>query len=404
MKVLQILCGGAWGGGSEIVLAISSALIARGDQVWVVTASDEQTRRFQEAGVTVVQLPFWNRPVTLWNMMNPSDVAVFMQLFKLCRKERFDLVATHTSKAGFIGRLAARAAGIRCIVHHAHGFAFRDTQKPWMRRCYVVLERIAARACHLIISVSEDHRQGAIRERVARADKIVTVLNGINVNAFGHCSMQDARRMLGLETDDALIGVASRLVEFKGLEDLIRAFSEVHRSHPRTQLVVLGEGPILEKLRQEAQQTGLGERIHFPGFRRNIPDLLAAFDIIAQPSLSEGLSIAIIEALAAGKPVVACDIQGNREIITSGVNGLLAPPSNPAGLASAFRFLLDNPAYGRELGAAAMADCRARFSKERMTRQVVSVYDDVSAGRPVMAPGRAASLENTGSQEPLRQI
>jgi glycosyltransferase involved in cell wall biosynthesis len=398
MKSLHVLCGCAWGGGPAIVLAITKALVERGDQVWVVTASREQTRRFEEAGATVVELKHW------FYQIHPRDLLAFVQLFLLCRRERFDLVTTHTSKGGFIGRLAAKFAGARHIVHHAHGFAFRETQGRWTRRFYVLLERIAARACKVIISVSEDHRRDAIRERVAAPQKIVTILNGIEVDAFDRTWMQEARLKLGLGVvGDALIGVASRLVPKKGLEDIIRAFPQIYEFHPRARLVLLGEGPSQPELERQAQSTGFGDRIHFPGFRRDVPELLAAFDIIAQPSISEGLSIAILEAMAAGKPVVACDIPGNREIITSGVNGILVPPSDPPALATAMRSLLDNSAYARMLGKTAQADCRKRFSQDRMVRQTLSLYDALLVGHPVPVSEQSDNRQGSATPELIRQ-
>jgi glycosyltransferase involved in cell wall biosynthesis len=397
MKSLHMVCGGAWGGGPAIVLAITKALIERGDEVWVVTANKEQTRRFEEAGATVLELGHW------YYQIHPQDLLTFVQLFLLCRRERFDLVTTHTSKGGFIGRLAAKFAGARHIVHHAHGFAFRETQGHGTRRFYVLLERIAARACSVILSVSEDHRRDAIRERVAAAEKIVTILNGIDVDSFGCTSMQEARQKLGLDGEDPLIGVASRLAPKKGMEDLIEAFRQIHEFHPHARLVILGEGPSQMELKRQAKSTGLGDRIHFVGFRRNIPELLPAFAIIAQPSISEGLSLAILEGMAAGKPVVACDIPGNREIITSGVNGILAPPSDLSALAMAFRSLLDNSAYARKLGKTAQADCRKRFLQDRMVRQTLSLYDALLAGHPIPFSEHVDRLEGRAAQTLIPQ-
>jgi glycosyltransferase involved in cell wall biosynthesis len=397
MKSLHMVCGGAWGGGPAIVLVITKALIERGDEVWVVTANKEQTRRFEEAGATVLELGHW------YYQIHPRDLLTFVQLFLLCRRERFDLVTTHTSKGGFLGRLAAKLAGARHIVHHAHGFAFRETQGHRTRRFYVLLERMAAHACSVIISVSEDHRRDAVRERVAAAEKIVTILNGIDVGSFDCTSMQEARQKLGLNAGDTLIGVASRLAPKKGLEHMIQAFKQIHEFHPRARLVLLGEGPSQIELERQAQSTGLGDRIHFVGFRRNVPELLAAFDIIAQPSISEGLSLAILEAIAAGKPVVACDIPGNREIITSGVNGILVQPSDPPALAMAFRFLLDDSPYARKLGKTAQADCRKRFSQDRMVRQTLSLYDALLVGHPIPASEQADSLKGRAAQALIPQ-
>jgi glycosyltransferase involved in cell wall biosynthesis len=180
MKVFQVLSGGAWGGGGVVVMAITRALIDRGDQVWVLCLDEGVASRFREAGATVVMSPLWFHPI------NPLDIVPFAQLYSLCVRERFDLVATHTSKGGFLGRLAARMAGTPHIIHHAHGFAFRECNSRVVRSCYIALERLASRYCDSIISVSEDHRQGAIRERVASAAQIQTVLNGIDLAPFEH--------------------------------------------------------------------------------------------------------------------------------------------------------------------------------------------------------------------------
>jgi glycosyltransferase involved in cell wall biosynthesis len=380
MKVLQVLGGGRWGGGCVVVGAYVTEMIRRGDEVWVVCLDDGVERRFANAGARTVRSPLWFHPI------NPFDVVPFLQLWWLCRRERFDLVATHTSKGGFIGRLAAKAAGVRKIVHHAHGFAFRETQARWIQRFYVELERIAARACTLIISVSKDHRRWGIRENLAPAEKIVAVLNGIETDLFDRSSRHDARRKLGIETEDTLIGVASRLAPKKGIGDLIQAFTEIHRSYPHTRLILVGEGPSRSELEHQAKQARVGNRIHFTGFLEDIPNVLAAFDIIVQPSISEGLSISLLEAMAAGRPVVACDITGNREVIAPGVSGILVPPSDPSALAAAIRLLLDDPKHAQELGAAAQAECRTRFTQRRMVSEILGLYDHVAAGNQRFEP------------------
>jgi glycosyltransferase involved in cell wall biosynthesis len=171
----------------------------------------------------------------------------------------------------------------------------------------------------------------------------------------------------------------------KGVGDLIEAFPAIHRAYPNTRLVLLGDGPSRGNLEQQAANSGLGDRIHFTGFRGNVADLLPAFDIVVQPSISEGLSISLLEGLAAAKPVVACDITGNREVIRSRENGWLVPPSKPSALAAAIRLLLDEPELAGRLGRAAHADCRARFSEDRMVRHILYFYDHpAAAGRSAL--------------------
>ncbi len=357
-----------------VVLAITRALIERGDRVWVVCLDDGVAERFQGIGATIVRSPLWLHPI------NPLDVVPFVQLLALCRRERFDLVATHTSKGGFLGRLAARLGGVPHIVHHAHGFAFRECHRPMVSRLYVALERLASRACDSIISVSEEHRQAAIRERVTSPNRIQTVLNGIDLRPFQGADPRRARRRLGFQESDLLLAVASRLAPKKGVEYLIRAMPAVLASFGTGQLVIFGEGPMKAELRQEAERVGVAQRVHFPGFRHDIPELLGAFDVILQPSLSEGLSVSVLEAMAAGRPLIVCDIQGNREVIQNGETGLLVPPANSAALAEAILKVLGDPVLARRLGENAARVCRARFSEQRMVEQTLAIYDRVPAG------------------------
>ncbi len=385
MKVFQVLSGGAWGGGAVVVLAITRALLNRGDQVWVLCLDEGVASRFREAGATVVASPLWFHPI------NPLDLVPFAQLYALCVKERFDLVATHTSKGGFLGRLAARFAGTPHIVHHAHGFAFRECNSRAVRRFYIALERLASGYCDSIISVSEDHRQGAIREGVASATQVQTVLNGIDLLPFGEIDRAAARRAFGFREEDVVLCVGSRLAPKKGLEYLIAAMPAVIARYPSAHLVLFGEGPLHVELLRQAEQLHISRHIHFPGFRKDISQLLGGFDVVLQPSLSEGLSISILEAMAAGRPIIACDIQGNREVIRHGKNGLLVPPADPAALSEAIVQVLSDPAVAKTMGEEAARDCRTRFSQDRMVDETVAIYDQV-CGRLVSAEIKPEAL------------
>ena len=390
MKVLQILSGTAWGGGSVVVLAITRALIARGDRVWVVSLDDETDRQFRDAGAEIVRPPLWFQPI------NPFDLYVFWRLWRLCRAERFDLVATHTSKGGFLGRLAARLAGIPCIVHHAHGFSFNRAVGPLTRRFYILLERFAAMAGDLIISVNELQRRMAVQLEVDTPERICTVHNGIDLRQNSNLDRTAARRALGLDESSLLIGATGRLAPQKGLVYLIRAMPQVLDAVPTARLVLVGDGPLREALESEADRCGVKSQVHFLGFRREIPQLLAAFDVFAQPSLWEGLSISLIEALAAGKPIVATDIVGNREVVDQDETALLVPVADPSALASALRALLLNPELAAMLGANARRAALERFGEERMVRENLAAYDRVRASR---TPGYARNWGSAGAKD-----
>jgi len=194
IKVFQVLAGGPWGGGAVVVLALTRALIEAGCQLWVLCLDEVVGRRFAEAGAHIVTCRHWRREIN-----PPLDFLAFLELYKWCRRERFDLVNTHTSKGGFLGRLAARLAGVPRVVHTAHGFAFTETNSRWLAILYTYLERLAGRFCDLVISVNEEERLDAIRRGVISPDKTVTVLNGIDLAPFEDVGAIEATRQ-GLAT------------------------------------------------------------------------------------------------------------------------------------------------------------------------------------------------------------
>ncbi|PYV42819.1 MAG: hypothetical protein DMG06_12800 [Acidobacteria bacterium] len=375
MKVLQLLCGTAWDGGSVAGLAITRAMITRGDQVWVVNFETKNDQKIREAGATLVRIPSWTRAI------RPLDFWVLFSLWRLCRREKFDLVATRTAKGGFLGRLAARLAGIPHVVHHAYGFSFNRELRPLTRRSYILLEWLAARAGHFIISVNEEQRQRAIRLGVESPDRICTVPDGVDLGGYANQDRRTARAELGFDDSVLLIGAIGRLVPQKGLDCLIRALPVVLRAVPAAYLVIVGEGPLKSELETEALRYGVAERVRLVGIRRDIPQVLASFDVYVQPALWESHSVSLIGALAAGKPIVATDIEDNRDVIEHGKTGLLVPAGDWAALASALRATLLDPNLALILGEAAQRAAADRFCQQRMIEQTLTAYDRVVTPR-----------------------
>jgi glycosyltransferase involved in cell wall biosynthesis len=364
-------------------MAITRELIARGDEVWVLCNDDSNATRFHDAGARIVRSPLWKRSI------GPLDVVPLVHLVRLCRREKFDLVATHTSKGGFLGRLAARAAGVPHVIYHAHAFFFNHMPAGWRRSFYIALERFAARFGDHIITVSEEHRQGAIRAGVDAAERMTTALNGIDLQPFAAADGARARAALGFDAETILLGAVGRLAPYKGFEYLLRGLPAVFAAEPRARLLICGDGPMDAELRRECELAGIAARVHFLGFRRDVPDLLAAFDVFVQPSEREGLSIALLEAAAAGRPAVACTITGNAEIVVEGETGLLVPPADPEALANALQSLLADPARRLAMGAAARRRAEAWFGQERMVAENVAVYDRiVSRAKSGRSPAR----------------
>ena len=228
-----------------------------------------------------------------------------------------------------------------------------------------------------MITVGEEHRQIAIQLGIEKAEKIRTILNGIDVTKFIGVNRVAARRELGFEPDEIILGSVGRLATQKGFEYMIDAMPAILAAYPRARLVLSGEGELEALLRQQAQARGVAERVTFLGFRRDVPALLAAFDVFVHPSLWEGLSISLMEAMVAGCPIVCSRIPGNVEMIRHGETGRFATPAVPGSLSAEVCTLLADRDHAADLGIAARQEGLTRFSVERMVDENVAAYDSV---------------------------
>jgi glycosyltransferase involved in cell wall biosynthesis len=371
LKCFHVLAGGPWGGGAVVVMSLTRALIEAGCQVWVLCLDDLVARRFEEIGARVVRSRHWRREISPL-----YDFLVWLQLYRLCRREKFDLVNTHTSKGGILGRLAARLAGVPRVIHTGHGFPFTETSSEFLKRFYILLERLAGYFCDLVISVNEEERQAAIRLGVIAPEKIVTVLNGIDMGMFDNVEgVRETRGGLEIPAEGKVVGTVGRLAEQKGFVYLIQAIPAILEACPQTWFVFAGSGPLESQLRSLAEELGVTDHCRFLGFRADIPQLLCTYDLFVLPSLWEGLSITQLEAMAAGRAVIATDIKGNREVISNEEDGLLVPPADPEALALAVVRLLLDPGLARHLGGRGRDKIRAHFSPEAMVEKTFRYYD-----------------------------
>ena len=376
MKVLQVLGGGAWGGGSVVVLSIVKKMIERGDKVWVVALDDETALHFRNAGATPVRVPCWLRPVT------PVDLIPLMALWWLCRREKFDLVSCHTSKGGMLGRIAAKLAGVPAITHHVHGFGFHQFTHPLVKQVYVWFEKLGA-ACHnLMITVGEQHRQFAMELGIEKGERIRTILNGIEIEKFLGHDRKAIRAELGFAQDELILGSIGRLATQKGFAYMIEAMPQIVARHRKTRLVIAGIGDLEPELTALRAKVGMEGHVTFLGFRRDAPRLLAAFDVFVHPSLWEGLSISLMEAMVAGCPIVCSRIPGNIEMIDDGRTGIFSEPAKPESIVASVNRMLDDGAAARRMADTAQREGIVRFSVERMVRENIDAYDSVHEAAP----------------------
>jgi len=291
----------------------------------------------------------------LMREVNPRfDIRALWQLWRYCRRHRFDIVHTHSSKTGVLGRLAARLAGVHCIVHTVHGFAFPAAKSRLQRLIFHAMEWIGARCSHVVICLHEEDAR-ICRETLKLPPERVTILpNGIDLKKFSPLADGDVctlRNELGLPVNRKLIVMVGRLWEQKDPACLVEAYCQLWQlGDLGADLILVGEGDLQPKLQLRVEAAGLQEHVHFLGWRTDTPDLLRASDIFVLPSRWEGMPLAILEAMGIGLPVVVSDIPGNTHLVEHEMQGLLFPMGDATALADALHYLIVTPELRASLG------------------------------------------------------
>jgi len=325
--------------------------------------------RLRQAGAAVVEVPMVRR-------LSPArDAAALVRLVRLLRRGRFDVVHTHSSKAGFLGRLAARLAGVPTIIHTPHTFAFEMQVHTAYRTFYRFLERIAARWTSRLICVCEAEREAARRAGLDRGGRCVVIPNGLPEAAFREEADRNAiRARLGLRPEACVVGMVGRLVPQKRPLDLVDAAASVLRQTSGVQFVLVGDGPLMPAVRREVETRGLSRTVLAPGALENGGALMPALDVFVLPSRWESLPYALLEAMASGTAIVAADVGGVSEAVVHGESGLLVPPGSPSCLTLAILELLADPGKRIAFGAAARKRAYARYRLETMVARVAELY------------------------------
>jgi glycosyltransferase involved in cell wall biosynthesis len=323
-----------------------------------------------------------------------AHVRALWQLYRLMKRECFDVVHAHTPVAGALGRLAARSAAIPLVFYTSHGFYLPGGKPLWRRRSYLAIERYLGRRCtDYLFTVSDEDRELAIHEGIISPDRTLWT-HGVGVDtAHYHCSLseparQSLRRSLGLERDDRVIGFIGRLVREKGIEELLLALARVREHFPDAKLLLIGETLTSDRdqrmhRRIEAliRENRLESAVRLAGFREDIPQLLAVMDFFVLPSHREGMPRSILEAMAAGLPVVATNIRGCREEVVNGATGLLVPVGDVAQLSQAIMNLLSDSELARRMGDAGRKRVQDLFEERAVLERQVEIYRTLLAKR-----------------------
>jgi glycosyltransferase involved in cell wall biosynthesis len=326
--------------------------------------------------VVPVVVPFLGRDISIWN-----DIRSTLALWRFMRRERPGIVHTHTSKAGFSGRIAAFLAGVPVVVHTFHGHVFHGYFGTVKTALFVLLERWLAWRSDAIVTVSERLKQDLVRRRIAPAEKIRVIELGLDLRLFspGQGRSGELRSEFKIPAGNLLAGIVGRLVPIKDHRTFLQAASIVCRDKPNIEFAVVGDGELRTQLECQARGLGLQNRVHFTGWRRDLPAVYSDLDFVVLSSRNEGTPVSLIEASAAGKPVVATRVGGVPDFIVDNWNGLLVDPGDATALAAAMLRIIEDPASAAERAARSREMVRDRFSATRLFQDIDRLYSGLMA-------------------------
>jgi glycosyltransferase involved in cell wall biosynthesis len=385
MRIVHVITRLILGGAQENTLLTVEGLHHRhGDDVTLITGPAEgpEGDLFDRAGRQGLKVELM--PELVRAVRPATDLRAYHQLRRAIRRLAPEVVHTHSSKAGILGRAAAWRERVPAVVHTIHGLPFGPSERPLKNRLYVALERDAARRCHAIVSVCDAMTEQALAAGVGRPEQYHTIYSGMDVDAFLEPPRPRAevRRELGLADGEIAFGTVARLFERKGHDDILAVGTRVLAANPRVRFVFIGDGILRDRLIADAERLGVRHAFHFVGLvpPGRIPELLGAVDAVVHPSLREGLARVLPQSLLAGRPAISYDVDGAREVVLP-ETGILLRPGDLDGLAGAILRLAADPALRDAMGREGRRRFAHRFRHETMTDQIRALYERLMEGR-----------------------
>ena len=377
LRICHVITRMIIGGAQENTLYTIQGHLEHGHEVTLLTGPTDGPegkllQQFRPNGMEVVEIPSLIRSIDL-----RKDWRALRELEAFFRQGRFDVVHTHASKAGILGRIAARRAGVPFVCHTVHGQAFHPYQSWLKNRIYIAAEHLAAKYCDRIYAVAQAMIDQCVKAGVAPREKYQVVYSGMDLQSFVQARRSaELRAELGIPADSLVVGVVARLFELKGHDCLIKAAPAIVARHPEVRFLLVGDGVLRARFEQDIAAAGLQKNFVFAGLvpPERIPDYVAQMDVLAHLSLREGLPRACVQGLAAAIPVVAHPLDGTPEVVLDHRTGLLTPPRDAVAVADALNCLLDDASLRHSLGAEGQRLVLERFDWRRMADILEAEY------------------------------
>jgi glycosyltransferase involved in cell wall biosynthesis len=373
------------GGPSVHVILLTAGLREKGYDTRLIVGREAPSEgnlleMAREMGIRVEQLGGLGRDIRPF-----ADVVTLWQLYRTIRDSRPSIVHTHTAKAGVLGRLAARLAGVPIVVHTYHGHVLRGYFGPLKTWFFRRLEAMLNRITDVPITVSAALRDELAAIGVAPWNKIRVVPLGLDLARFAKSVPRGALRpACGASAEDPLIGIVGRLVPIKDVDCFLEAAARVRRARPQARFVIVGDGELRPELEGKTTALGLKPAVTFLGWRKDLEAVYADLDVVVNSSRNEGTPVALIEAMAAGRPVVATAVGGTSDLLGDGTRGLLVPARDPDALGAAILETLDNSEEASRRCHVARQYVLAHHSIDRLLRDIDELYRELL--QPSAAP------------------
>lgn len=393
MKILHIITRLIVGGAQENTLLTCEGLHARGHEVILLTGPSlgpegSLMDRARAGGYQVRVTPHLVRNPHPWH-----DLLARREIYRLCRTLRPDVVHTHSSKAGIVGRSGAwnarprpRYAASPIVVHTIHGLPFHPYQSRWVNRAWIALERWAARRCDAIVSVADSMTFKALANGIGRKPQFTTIYSGMEVDPFLH-QPPDARhrlrQRLNIRPGALVFATIARLQPLKGHDDLLAIAEELFRYAPNAHFLWIGDGVFRSRFTRLINERGWANRFTLTGLvpPEEVPALLPAADVIVHPSYREGLARALPQGALAGLPLISYDCDGADEVCIDHKTGLLVATGDQPGLRSALLWMAQHPDEREAMGFAGQTLCLKRFPASAMVDQLEALYQRLAQER-----------------------
>lgn len=372
IRVLHIITRLIVGGAQEIALSIASGLDKDKFQVTFISGPEDFSKEMADK---------WNMGVIiipdLIRRINPiKDLIALIRLYNFIRKYKFDIVHTHTSKVGILGRLAAKLAGAPIIFHTPHGSIFHPIYYgPKTIFLLSRIENFVAFFSNKIITCSNNEKKDFLEHKIASEDKYITINWGVKQDDFLQTyDRASKRKELKIPDDAILIGNINRLVPEKGHFFCLEAFRMVLDRLPRVLLLIVGDGLLRKEIEAKINELDLNDNVIMIGHRDDVASILSGLDISLHTSIWEGTPLAIIEAMLMGKAIIATNVGGVPELIEDGVTGILVAPYDKDALAEAIIKLINNKALAKRIGEAASKRAKEKFTLKLMLEKISNLY------------------------------